>query len=442
MRKRLLGVLLCYNDGDILAEAIEHLLDNNHDLIVWNHGSTDNTADVLRQYTRQLREVTHVDRSVDFYDLYPLMSKHLLSKYVNEYDWISWPDQDEFLEGASRERRYCTYVETVLDSPFDWIEFRDYVYWHTPEDDVSNPSACDRVRCYSLARHGVPKIRAWRASTTNIRWFNHNRTEGSRYPELFNLRHYPMRTAAQMTRRLSNDRVGIRRGPLNGHYEHMWNALQTITIRRDDLHYDDRLSELDPTMKFDWSDVYGRPQAVQLPNAVRYSYVLSSKRWHITAIAQQFLGTMLDSSESQIDHKRISLWQRRLGQRPSSPIVIALERNNVRIVTESLANRWAQSNGSVDVQDAVDSTRTIEAIVDGRPISVSGDAEQRRLRIQTDKQVDSSHLLLLPWDGKDVPRLTRLNNAAAEFESLMGNYYFLIIEPPGWLEDEDEIAGS
>ena len=38
---RCLGVLLCYNDGDLLEESIRYLLEQDHHLIVWDHGSTD-----------------------------------------------------------------------------------------------------------------------------------------------------------------------------------------------------------------------------------------------------------------------------------------------------------------------------------------------------------------------------------------------------------------
>ena len=43
-KPKALGVLLCYNDADILPEAIESLLNNNHELLVWDHGSDDGTG--------------------------------------------------------------------------------------------------------------------------------------------------------------------------------------------------------------------------------------------------------------------------------------------------------------------------------------------------------------------------------------------------------------
>jgi len=57
---RLLGVLLCYNDGDLVEEAVRYLREQGHDVVVWDHGSTDETPDVLRSLQGDLVELTTV----------------------------------------------------------------------------------------------------------------------------------------------------------------------------------------------------------------------------------------------------------------------------------------------------------------------------------------------------------------------------------------------
>ena len=79
-RLRCLGVLLCYNDGDLLEESISYLLEQDHDVIAWDHGSTDETPAVLRRFGSELREHRNVPRDFDFYELYPEMSRHLMSR--------------------------------------------------------------------------------------------------------------------------------------------------------------------------------------------------------------------------------------------------------------------------------------------------------------------------------------------------------------------------
>ena len=122
------------------------------------------------------------------------MSRHLIEHYVDQYDWISWPDQDEFLEGPARDRSYYDYLVEAHDSGVDWIQFRNFNFWFTDDDDPASAPTTQRVRHYSLWPDCPPRIRAWRAGETNIRRFNHNSLEGTPSPRLFNLRHYPMRS--------------------------------------------------------------------------------------------------------------------------------------------------------------------------------------------------------------------------------------------------------
>jgi hypothetical protein len=247
---------LCYNDGDFVGEAVRYLLEQGHDVIAWDHGSNDETAQVLHDLRHDLMELKTLPRSFDFYQLYPEMSRHLMTNYVDRYDWISWPDQDEILEGPDRGRSYQEWLAEAIDSPFDWIEFRNFNYWWTEEDAASAHSTLERVKHYGLFPDCSPRIRSWRASATNIREFNHNPPNGERYPTLFNLRHYPMRTQEQMMRRLDHDRAALRRGRSNYHYDNMSAWRDRLRIPPGALHVDDgRELSLEPI--FDWRSIYG-----------------------------------------------------------------------------------------------------------------------------------------------------------------------------------------
>jgi glycosyltransferase involved in cell wall biosynthesis len=253
----LLGVLLCYNDGDFLQDSIRYLLEQNHHLIVWDHGSTDETAEVIRQYKNDLLEFRYIPRDFDFYELYPAMSRHLIENYASTYDWISWPDQDELLEGPSRAKNYRAWVEEVCASNYSWIQFSNYNYWFTAADDMAIKSPAARIRYYSIFPDCAPRIRAWRGRATNIRIFNHNPPLGDPWPEQFKLRHYSMRSRQQMLARLLKDRANLRRGGHNYHYENMKLNIERMTIAAEELHYDDGFSDLDASPIFNWRSVYG-----------------------------------------------------------------------------------------------------------------------------------------------------------------------------------------
>jgi glycosyltransferase involved in cell wall biosynthesis len=254
---RFLGVLLCYNDADILEEALLHLLNNNHDLVVWDHGSDDNTAAVLDKYKQYLAECRFIPRSFDFYNLYQAMSAHLIADYIRQYDWISWPDQDELLEGPDRSKKYAAWVETIFEQGYDYVQFNNFNFWHTTADDPGILSPVERIRHYSLFPDCAPRIRAWRSAKTNTRIFNHNPLDGLKLPFHFNLRHYPMRTEEQMMRRINKDRANLQRGSDNFHYNNMAIGADKLMIPPGLLHFDDGISDLDPAVKFNWRDIYG-----------------------------------------------------------------------------------------------------------------------------------------------------------------------------------------
>lgn len=257
-RPRALGVLLCYNDADILGDAIEWLAANNHDIIAWDHGSDDGTAEVLDAYRGALVERRSIPRDFDFYRLYPTMSANLLENYVGKYDWVSWPDQDELLEGPWRDRTYYEYVTEVFNSPFDWVQFNNYNYWFTSEDNPRLTSPVQRVRRYCLFPDCALRIRCWRASATNIRHFNHNPPNGRKFPLHFNLRHYPMRSHLQMLKRIQKDRSNIQRGEANYHYNNMRAAIDRMIIPAQKLHFDDGREDLDHKPIFPWRrEIYG-----------------------------------------------------------------------------------------------------------------------------------------------------------------------------------------
>jgi len=255
-KPRLLAVLLCYNDADILDDVINYYLENNHDIIAWDHGSDDETPRILDKYNTILVERKFIPREFDFYNLYPEMSRNLIANHIGRYDWISWPDQDEILEGPRRDKSYYLYVIDLINSPYNWIQFNNFNFWVTTEDDPAIQSPVKRIRHYCLFPDCGPRIRAWRASETNIRKFNHNPVRGDGYPELFNLKHYGARTYEQLDRRIFKDRANLQKSGMNFHYNTMKQEIGRTRIDAQQLHVDDGVSELNTTVIFDWKELY------------------------------------------------------------------------------------------------------------------------------------------------------------------------------------------
>jgi len=258
---RFLGLLLCYNDDDILASVIEHLVANRHDVVVFNHGSEDDTDHIARAYLgRGVIDYQSLDRhEVPFLELYGVAGQYVQQRYGARYDWLSWPDQDEILEGPDLARPYHEQVSELMAAGHDWIEFENFVFWFTEADDETVRDPVERIRHYNLYQSASPRIRAWRMSCTNERRMgNSNPPDGSKSPGNFPLRHYPMRSIAQARRRAGHDRnqPGFQRGDKNWHYERFRDDEGTMLVPPEKLHRFDGTT-LDPTITWRF---YERPE--------------------------------------------------------------------------------------------------------------------------------------------------------------------------------------
>jgi hypothetical protein len=259
---RLLAMLLSYNDADVLGPVIDHLAANRHDVVVWNHGSEDDTESVARsRLGRGVIEYQDVDRAeVPFRDLYGVAGRYLTSVYGGLYDWLSWPDQDEILEGPDLTRPYHEQVTEALAAGVDWVEFDNFVFWFTDEDDARVADPVARIRRYCLSPAASPRVRAWRFSKTNERRLgNSNPIEGAKASVNWPLRHYPMRSMEQARRRANHDRnqEGFQFGDKNWHYARFREDERALVVPAAKLHrFDGRTLCREITWKF-----YERPSS-------------------------------------------------------------------------------------------------------------------------------------------------------------------------------------
>ncbi|HEY9772530.1 MAG TPA: glycosyltransferase family 2 protein [Planktothrix sp.] len=252
----MLAVLLCFNDGDILSESIEALLESGHHVLVWDHGSTDNTSSVIQRYSKELLSSYFLPRSLEFSNLYPTVSRTIIENYCSKYDWVSWPDADEFLEGPDRSKPYVDFVYDVFQQGYTSLRFDNFIYWYTEQDDTSLTSSVGRVRYYCVFPDCAPRIRAWRASVTNERHYNHNTPPGREYPIRFRLRHYPARSKSQFEKRILVNRAGLPRNGDNHHYLALARNLNKSNLRTSQLHFDNGVDDLHESITFDWRVLY------------------------------------------------------------------------------------------------------------------------------------------------------------------------------------------
>ena len=219
-----LAVILFHNDEEIVEEQINHMLFNKHDIIIFNHNSTDNTEELIKKKANEhseIKKIYNISKDIPFINngVFTYISKILIHDYSQKYDWITFVESDEFLEGPNRDKNYYEYLLDVSKTSSTYIQFNNILFWFTNKDDPSIKSVRERIKHYAYMRYCGPRIYAWKAKYTNIRYYNHNKpTMDKKYPIHFNTCHYPFTSMKQMEKKL-NSRVKLANNMENAHYK-------------------------------------------------------------------------------------------------------------------------------------------------------------------------------------------------------------------------------
>ena len=280
---RLLAVLLFHNDEDIIEDQIKYYkYKNKHDLIVFIHNSNDNTSNIIEKYKNDILCIYNLTEKVLFkynkvhemiYDV--LLGKSIRNKkdfitltnkkyneynFSRQYDWISFPESDEFLEGPNRKKCYYEHLYDIHNnSKINKITFRNIIYWFTEKDDSNIISPLERIKYYCIKKNCDKRLYAWRGKHTIQRWFGHKMKEDKEYEIIdWKTRHYEMRSLTHMKKKL-DDRKNISRGTNNSHYDVMETKMTNNNnfgiINSSQLHYDNG-DEINNEEIFDWKQIY------------------------------------------------------------------------------------------------------------------------------------------------------------------------------------------
>ena len=286
------AALLFHNDEDIVLDQLKYYISNSHKIIIFNHNSSDNTHKIICDFItddkdKNIINYFYLDSNIIFKhnQVHECVSKILLGKdviyeyikiynsgcmidmkikdnyvYVDNYDWISFPESDEFLEGPDRSKTFYDHLCDLHYTKYKAVRSLNFVFWFTNIDDENIISPTDRVRHYSFFRNCGPRIYTWRASLTNIRWFGHNLPDMCTTDDLvvWKTRHYDARSKKQFKLKIL-DRMDVAIGGQNYHYTNRVknaNIPDYGIINPNELHFDDGISELIQDDNYDWNNVY------------------------------------------------------------------------------------------------------------------------------------------------------------------------------------------
>lgn len=284
---KFLTVLLFHNDEDIIEDQIKYYkYDNYQDIIVFNHNSNDHTSKIINNFKKDILCIYDLSEKIEFKTnkvhetIYNILlgnidknnpeirlsnNNYYNYNYSKEYDWISFPESDEFLEGPDRTKTYYEHLCDICNNKkINKIIFSNIIYWFTGNDDLNIKLPSKRIKYYCYKRKCVTRLYAWRGNKTVVRFFGHilgDRLEKETDEDIvtWKTRHYEMRSKDHFLKKIK-DRVSITRGRINHHYKILYNRYHNDKnfgiIKPEELHYDNGIDEINMEEKFDWSQIY------------------------------------------------------------------------------------------------------------------------------------------------------------------------------------------
>jgi glycosyltransferase involved in cell wall biosynthesis len=135
-----------------VGNAIKCLLDNNHDVYVFDHGSTDKTAESIARYPEA--NYVYVDRG-EFPNFTKPGTNNIHFKVTSficqnkgSYDWVTWIDADEILESNSKGKTLKDDIQIASDNGHHGIQSVLRNYWITSGDDTEEEDYLKRITQY------------------------------------------------------------------------------------------------------------------------------------------------------------------------------------------------------------------------------------------------------------------------------------------------------
>lgn len=279
-----LAILLFHEEEDLIEDQIKYYKDTNkHDLVVFIHDCTQEVMEKIHKYKEKFICVYELSKEINFRNnevhntIYKILRGERIKKqkYIKknnniiinfkEYEWISFPEADEFLEGPNREKNFYEHLCHINEEKsIDVINYITYTYWYTEKDDSKIKSPVDRLKYYSINNPGSIsengnsdyKIYTWRGNNTKLRSFGHHiNTEETKIS--WKTRHYEIRSEHQFKVKIL-DRIKISNGGKNHHYKILYDNYQKLVnfIKSEELFYDNGKQELNNSEKYNWNKIY------------------------------------------------------------------------------------------------------------------------------------------------------------------------------------------
>lgn len=169
-KMNILGVIPAYNEEDCVGVAVRALLRMCNHVIVFNHGSADDTKTIALD--AGAHEIRYLDRKEfparreDGVQSFALWRHIALEIRRSGYDWVVWSDADDFMRKPDGALPAHEDIEAVAAQGYQVI--RPLLrFFHRTRQDIPDKSYLRRMRYYSL-HPDFHSPRAWQVPLTPL----------------------------------------------------------------------------------------------------------------------------------------------------------------------------------------------------------------------------------------------------------------------------------
>ena len=219
---RVVALISAYNEGDIISQVIQHLVENGVESYLIDHHSSDDT--VARASTWLGRGLLHIETfpeesgfPAELTDVLNwraiLRRKQQLAQELGA-DWYIHNDADEMRESPFPGLILRDALAWVCELGYNCVDSELYNFW--PTDDAWEPGKADPKKHFEYfepaAEYDRLQRKSWRAQSQEVDLVGsagHDVSFSGRrvFPISFLLRHYRIRSQAHGVRKIFDERL-------------------------------------------------------------------------------------------------------------------------------------------------------------------------------------------------------------------------------------------
>jgi glycosyltransferase involved in cell wall biosynthesis len=219
MPVRVLAIVHCYNERDIVAEVVEHLLAQEVDVQLVDNWSSDGSWELAQNLVaanpRRVTAKRFPDQPSDIYEWGKQLAYTAQAAADSHYDWIMHYDADELRESPWPGVSLAAALAFVDSQGYNAVDFTVIDFRPVRPDPQLNCPLQDRLPFFEFGRRPghFAQIKAWKNQqgvAVELAASGGHRADffGRRvFPLKFLNRHYPLRSQEQARQKVFRDRL-------------------------------------------------------------------------------------------------------------------------------------------------------------------------------------------------------------------------------------------